>query len=768
MKIIILIAVLLVSHVNFALAEQELKTLHFGVLSFRPKEITIAQWQPLAKELEKNLVGYSVELMPMTYNELDTAAHNQQLDFILTNPEHYILLKNKLAMNAVATLITLDKGHPIAEFAGVIFTRAERTDLQTLSDLNDKVIASPAEHSLGGYLMQRWELEKNHVTAGRYIFTGMPHDKVIDDVLAGKADAGFVRTGVLESLEAAGKIKLGEQATIRVLSSHNSSSIDFDDKIESLHSTEHYPEWSFNIGKHISEDIIHKVSLALLSIKPDSEIAKAAGITGFTAPANYIPVEILMLRLRDHPDELKYFNFSDVTWRYREVLIIGAAISLLVMTLLFFLIRANKRFKKVAGENKKLLLAIEQSPVSIFITDLAGKIEYANQAFTEMTGYELDEIMGKNPRLLKSGKTPLMTYHEMWTTLAKGLTWKGELINSCKDGSEYIALSRISAVKETNGIIKHYLAVEEDITERKRYEKILQEGKNRLQTIIDTNPECIQIVDAQGGLIQINSAGLAMLEADSLDQVIKKSVLNFVVLEYRENLEQLHQRVIAGEIMQMEFEIIGLKGTRRWMETHAVPMLDNGNTVRLAVTRDITERKKLEGDICQLAFYDSLTNLPNRRNLLNKLEHSIALSHREKKQFAVFVMDLDKFKAVNDTWGHAAGDDLLKQVAVRITGRLRESDMVARFGGDEFVVVLENCSAFDDAAKVATNVIADLTVPFELSSGHTAQIGSSIGISFYPSHGTTPERLIDNADSALYQAKNNGRGCFVYFNEQTD
>ena|GEM_PF-6290734 len=765
MKIVVLVVALLFSYVNFAFSEEELKPLHFGVLSFRPKEMTTAQWQPLAKELEKNLSGYRVELMPMTYNELDKAAHEQQLDFVLTNPEHYILLKNKLAMNAVATLITLDKGHPVAEFAGVIFTRADRTDLQTLADLNDKVIASPSEHSLGGYLMQRWELEKNHVTAEHYIFTGMPHDKVIEEVIAGKADAGFVRTGVLESLEATGKIKLGEHATIRVLAAHNSSNIGIDDKIESLHSTEHYPEWSFNIGKHISEDVIHKVSLALLSIKPDSETAKAAGIAGFNSPSDYIPVEILMLRLRDHPDELKYFNFSDVTWRYREILVIGAAIGLLFVTLLFFLIRTNNRFKKVACENKKLLLAIEQSPVSIFITDLAGKIEYANHAFTKMTGYELDEVLGKNPRLLKSGKTPVMTYHEMWTTLANGTNWKGELINRCKNGSEYIALSTLSAIKETNGTTRHYLAVEEDITERKKIEKELVEGKNRLQTIIETNPECIQIVDAKGNLIQINSAGLAMIEADSFNQIYKKSVLNIIAPEYRMNAEQLHRRVIAGEVMQMEFEIIGLKGTRRWMETHAVPMLDNGNTVRLAVTRDITKRKKLEEEIRQLAFYDPLTNLPNRRHLLDRLEHSIALSHREKKQFAVFVMDLDKFKAVNDTWGHAAGDDLLKQVAVRITDRLRDSDMVARLGGDEFVIVLENCSISEDVEKVATYIIADLTMPFKLSSGHIVQIGSSIGISFYPLHGITPEKLMDIADSALYQAKNNGRGCFAYFNE---
>ncbi len=158
-----------------------------------------------------------------------------------------------------------------------------------------------------------------------------------------------------------------------------------------------------------------------------------------------------------------------------------------------------------------------------------------------------------------------------------------------------------------------------------------------------------------------------------------------------------------------------------------------------------------------------LTGLPNRRKLSDRLSYSIQLSKRESKCFAVCMMDLDKFKAVNDKFGHAAGDDLLKQVAARITARLRDSDMIARLGGDEFVIVLENIIVPEGAAEVALKVIADLTVPFELSESHIVQIGASVGISFYPEHGVTSETLLDNADTALYQAKNNGRGCFAYY-----
>jgi diguanylate cyclase (GGDEF)-like protein len=175
---------------------------------------------------------------------------------------------------------------------------------------------------------------------------------------------------------------------------------------------------------------------------------------------------------------------------------------------------------------------------------------------------------------------------------------------------------------------------------------------------------------------------------------------------------------------------------------------------------DITGRKAAEEEIKKLAFFDPLTGLPNRRQLLDHMSYLIRLNHREGKSFAVFMMDLDKFKAVNDTFGHAAGDDLLKQVASRMTMRLRDCDMVVRLGGDEFVIVLENCPTNEDAEKVATAVIADLTVPFTLSDENIVQIGASIGISFYPQHANTPAALIDCADVALYQAKEHGRGCF--------
>jgi len=183
---------------------------------------------------------------------------------------------------------------------------------------------------------------------------------------------------------------------------------------------------------------------------------------------------------------------------------------------------------------------------------------------------------------------------------------------------------------------------------------------------------------------------------------------------------------------------------------------------------------RLQDELNLLARQDQLTQLPNRRMLLERLEHGIDLERRAGKQLALLMLDLDRFKAVNDSLGHAAGDVLLQQVAARIQTRLRDVDMVARLGGDEFIVLLEDIAHPEDAARVAEDIVADLSRPFQLlhssEAGHEqgpeVQIGASIGISLYPQHGHTPQLLMEQADSAMYEAKQAGRGCFAYFSEE--
>jgi diguanylate cyclase (GGDEF)-like protein/PAS domain S-box-containing protein len=178
---------------------------------------------------------------------------------------------------------------------------------------------------------------------------------------------------------------------------------------------------------------------------------------------------------------------------------------------------------------------------------------------------------------------------------------------------------------------------------------------------------------------------------------------------------------------------------------------------------DITVWKRSHQRMEHLAHHDALTELPNRLMLLSRLEHAISKARRDKSQGAVLFLDLDRFKRVNDTLGHPAGDALLLAVAKRLRERLRESDTLARLGGDEFVILLEDLAERNQAASLARELITRISEPFDLPGGHVARIGASIGIALFPADGTEPDLLIKRADVALYESKQAGRGTYRFF-----
>ena len=320
------------------------------------------------------------------------------------------------------------------------------------------------------------------------------------------------------------------------------------------------------------------------------------------------------------------------------------------------------------------------------------------------------------------------------------------------------------------------VVVHTNITARRQIEARLTESELHLQTIIKNEPECIKIMDAQGHLLQMNPAGLAMVEAESPDQVLGRPVLELIAPEFRPAFADLHQRVMAGETVQMEFEVIGLKGGRRWLETHAVPMLEQGATVHLAVTRDITGRKQIEDQVHQLAFYDPLTRLPNRRLLGDRLGQAMAASKRSARYSALMFLDLDNFKALNDTHGHSAGDLLLIEASDRIKKCVRAVDTLARFGGDEFVVVLNELDANKAQStvrvqNVAEKIRAALAEPYLLTLKLAGKAQSpvqhhctaSIGVALFINHEASQDDLLKWADAAMYQAKDAGRNCTRFY-----
>jgi diguanylate cyclase (GGDEF)-like protein len=182
----------------------------------------------------------------------------------------------------------------------------------------------------------------------------------------------------------------------------------------------------------------------------------------------------------------------------------------------------------------------------------------------------------------------------------------------------------------------------------------------------------------------------------------------------------------------------------------------------ISQTLDMSERHRLQQRIEHLALHDPLTGLPNARLLLDRLEQTLAASRRANRPMGIMYMDLDGFKPVNDTYGHAAGDLVLKAVADRLTHILRETDSVARIGGDEFVAILGSVSDDSDASTAAERVLAAVAAPFELGNAE-AKLSASIGIALYPDHGEDAQSLLQRADTALYRAKRAGKNTYRFY-----
>ena len=310
-------------------------------------------------------------------------------------------------------------------------------------------------------------------------------------------------------------------------------------------------------------------------------------------------------------------------------------------------------------------------------------------------------------------------------------------------------------------------------------QQALAEREFELRAIIETEPECVKQMAADGSLLSMNRAGLNMIEADSFEQVAGQKVQQLVTPEYQDAFDALNRRVFEGTPGSLIFEIIGLKGGRRWLETHAVPLRDSRQriTAVLGVTRDISDHKQLQAadreakrqlesqlaEITQLqerlqhlVIRDPLTGLHNRRYLDEALPRELSRAKREGYSLAVVMIDLDHFKRVNDTYGHAAGDEVLRTLAATLKVGARESDIICRYGGEEFLIALPQMSLEHAMPRVEAwrLSLAGTTVMYgELAICVTL----SAGIAGFPEHGGDAEKLISYADEALYQAKNAGR-----------
>ena len=219
-----------------------------------------------------------------------------------------------------------------------------------------------------------------------------------------------------------------------------------------------------------------------------------------------------------------------------------------------------------------------------------------------------------------------------------------------------------------------------------------------------------------------------------------------------------------GRSYTIEYRIGGGEHGGRWVQEHGQCYAGGRGEVgeMIATVMDVTDRKAAEEKIQRLAHYDEVTSLPNRNLMYQHVQHLLARCQRHGGRFAMLFVDLDHFKEINDTQGHAAGDRVLKEVAARLSDCLRDSDMIARFGGDEFIVLIEGTAGRDDITRIARKICDAVATPFVVN-GNAHHVTASIGISVYPEDGTDAETLCKHADMAMYQAKNLGKNRFGFF-----
>jgi len=411
----------------------------------------------------------------------------------------------------------------------------------------------------------------------------------------------------------------------------------------------------------------------------------------------------------------------------------------------------------VNREHEIRMLA-DNVPVHIAYFDAEGmRCRFANKAYARMWGWDETSIVGKPVSEIIGPEG----YREIAPYIERVL--RGEAVSYERSVGPAGSPSRILEVnllpqRMAGGRTEAAFVMIHDITRHRRAEERARESEERLSRFADAIQAGI-LFHEDGRITDCNEA-LLRLTGYNYGEVIGSDALQHVAPERR---GQAEEALRTGSELPYESEIIAKDGTRIPVEFEGRVLRFGDKMHRLSIVRDIRGRKESQARIDFLAHHDQLTGLPNRVLLRERLEFILANARRHASRAAVLFIDLDDFKIVNDSLGHAAGDALLKVIARRLNELVRSVDVVSRHGGDEFLVVLADVEDEQAPGRVAERVIAAVSEPLDLD-GQGVAVSPSIGIAVYPRDGESAEALIKNADAAMYLAKERGRNNFQFFN----
>ncbi|HLP99072.1 MAG TPA: EAL domain-containing protein [Sideroxyarcus sp.] len=433
-------------------------------------------------------------------------------------------------------------------------------------------------------------------------------------------------------------------------------------------------------------------------------------------------------------------------------------------------IQQTRRDAEALRESESKLHGIlDHAPVGIWLVGTDGRYRFVNKRFCDATGIpesaflattNLPELMGEEMAgNCQASDRACLAQDEPYVSVETLLLADGKL--------HQLEITK-AKLRDSKGEVLGAIGISVDVTERKQAEEALRESEARWSFALEGGGDCVWDWNLQTGNVVLSKGGKGMF--GFAENEIGNDIREWAVRVHPEDAARLTEKVHTffhdkADKFNAEYRVRCKDDNWKWILTRGMVAHrdEGGRVLRMIGTHtDLTERKQAEETIQRQAHYDALTHLPNRRLLRDRLEHEIKKAKRDNSSFVVMLIDLDRFKEVNDTLGHDAGDALLVDAAQRIQHCVRESDTVARMGGDEFVVLLTEMGDGSIIERVAQKIIHKLASPFDLGV-ERAFISASIGMTLYSNDAADMETLLKNADQAMYVAKNLGRNRFSYF-----
>ncbi|MBO0962799.1 sensor domain-containing diguanylate cyclase [Neobacillus sp. MM2021_6] len=418
------------------------------------------------------------------------------------------------------------------------------------------------------------------------------------------------------------------------------------------------------------------------------------------------------------------------------------------------------------SSNELFQSIVEENPDAVLVFSVDGRIVQLNRKAVEILGYTVEEALGIHFRRVIVSKQKRVFTH--FKKAVQGIPYKDEIDAYHKKGNVLHLQVKCIPLKSQHKIICYFCIVK-DLTEFYKAKDSLRDSERRYRLLADNSLDLIQLLNLDGVVTYASPSHKTVLGYNA-EEYIGKWVLHQPDGVVDEGFKDTFvNMVLTQKAFTREIHRIHPSGYDVWLELKGTPMFDEDGNFQhmMLVGREITERKNYQKELEFLSFHDALTGVPNRRLFKEKLEQALKEGKRYNRKFAVLFIDLDHFKRINDTYGHDIGDELLLEFSLRVKNQLRETDTLARHGGDEFTIILSELIDEEDALIIAKRILASLKEPWKFGE-HVIQMTLSMGIAFYPTDGTTSDELLKHADNALYVVKESGRNNVQIYSRLTE